>query len=168
MLVLMPTETIQNIQTRADTLGVLFALNDSGYWSEKDLSTWATEVLLQTSKPSVWLMDLVVIETSGKLDQFFGKALLDNQMVLPKWVDTLAAGFVMARHKNGDLSDEQAKNRLADLSDPDPICGITVEDVAGIHLDDARLLRVRREASSLMEQFNTNSISSSLLAAVSV
>ena len=163
----MATELIKTIQKRGDVLGVLFALSDSDYWSKSDFSTWATEVLMQSNEPSAWLLDLVIIETSGEIGELFDKAMLENQIALPEWTYTLVAGFVMARHAKGDLSDEQARDYLADLADPDPICGITIEDIAGIQLDDARLYRIRLEALNLLDLLKAKPVSSLILASVS-
>lgn len=152
----MTTETARTIMTKADLLCVLYALNDSGYWSEKDFSNWATKVLMRSTDPDSWLMDFVVVERSGKIEEIFHKALLDAQILLPQWAHDLSAGFVMMRYSKGELSEKQVRDLIADLTDPVPICEITIEEVADICLEDGRLLWLRDKASALLDQIEAS------------
>lgn len=163
----MITESAQTISTNADLLCVLYALHDSGYWSENDFSKWATKVFMRAEDPGSWLMDFVVVEHSGKIEQIFDKAFYDAQIPHLEWAYTLSAGFLLMRYSNGDLSEKQVRDLIADLTDAHPICGITIEEVVHMCLEDSRLLGLRDEASALLDQVEVNPVSLPILTAAS-
>lgn len=163
----MTRKTFRRIGTTADLLGVLFALAESEFWSDAKISEWATEVLMQSETPETWLMDLVIVESFSTFEDVVLGTLQREQITLPEWAHSLTAGFLVLHHHTGDLSDDQFRDLFASLSDPEPIFGISIEQVNDLSLNDDRLLNLRMGAEASLTELEIRPVLPSILAAVS-
>ena len=140
------------ITNRTELLGALWSLSDSQFWNAAEFSNWVSDLLLETQTPATFLMDLVVVSHSNRLDSILQRALVDNQILLPDWADLLTAGLILLDWRNGVLTDHQTRFKLADLCDPGPLLGISIEQVEEASLCDPRLEQARLAASDIVKQ----------------
>ncbi|MEK7953936.1 hypothetical protein [Luteolibacter soli] len=119
------------------------------------LIAWASGRFMESESYEDWLADLSSSKSIEAGLDVVREEMISSGIQLPDDIGDLMAGFVLMRLEKGEISEEEARVALIDVTDGYGMTGQDAESAGGVALDEPDLLEMKADAERSLKWLST-------------